>query len=241
MPASQSSHGAALRPGAARQLAAVALLLALTLPSPAAAVRSLSDWVGDAMITHFGGAQDGEEKAGARNGEGVAAAAHGSSPDSGGGNYHATFRGRTTAVGSHPPLPPSPHSTFTGMDPSSPSFGTQKGSCGYGVIRKDQVGAGQRGPAPGVAERLKRAARAQPPSATQALTPPSPLPPSPSWVLQYPYFSTAAFAPSNPFYQADDLNACGQCFQVGGWDVPGWAGWWVREGWGGYRVHQSLS
>ena len=31
MPASQSSHGAALRPGAARQLAAVALLLALTV------------------------------------------------------------------------------------------------------------------------------------------------------------------------------------------------------------------
>ena len=64
MPASQSSHGALTRPGAAGQLAAVALLLVLTLaaPPPAAAVRSLSDWVGDAMITHFGGAQDGEEE-----------------------------------------------------------------------------------------------------------------------------------------------------------------------------------
>ncbi|EFN54108.1 hypothetical protein CHLNCDRAFT_136257 [Chlorella variabilis] len=55
-----------------------------------------------------------------------------------------------------------------GMDPSSPSFGTKEGSCGYGVIPKEQ----------------------------------------------YPYFSTAALAPSNKFYKADELHGCGQCFQI---------------------------
>ena len=31
---------------------------------------------------------------------------------------------------------------------------------------------------------------------------------------QYPYFSTAALAPSNKFYAADELQGCGQCFQI---------------------------
>lgn len=30
----------------------------------------------------------------------------------------------------------------------------------------------------------------------------------------YPYFSTAALAPSNPYYKADPLHGCGQCFQI---------------------------
>ncbi|KAL4440265.1 hypothetical protein ABPG75_003266 [Micractinium tetrahymenae] len=55
-----------------------------------------------------------------------------------------------------------------GMDPSSPSFGTKDGSCGYGVIPKEQ----------------------------------------------YPYFSTAALSPQNPYFTADDLHGCGQCFQI---------------------------
>ncbi|KAL6779378.1 hypothetical protein ACKKBG_A12095 [Auxenochlorella protothecoides x Auxenochlorella symbiontica] len=55
-----------------------------------------------------------------------------------------------------------------GMDPSSPSFGTSEGACGYGSISKDA----------------------------------------------YPYFSVAAFSPSNHYYQSDALKACGQCFQI---------------------------
>lgn len=31
---------------------------------------------------------------------------------------------------------------------------------------------------------------------------------------KYPYFSTAALAPSNKFYTADELQGCGQCFQI---------------------------
>lgn len=30
----------------------------------------------------------------------------------------------------------------------------------------------------------------------------------------YPYFATAAFSPSNRFYQQGPLNACGQCFRL---------------------------
>ncbi|KAI7842109.1 hypothetical protein COHA_004303 [Chlorella ohadii] len=55
-----------------------------------------------------------------------------------------------------------------GMNPSSASFGTKDGACGFGSIPKDK----------------------------------------------YPYFSTAALAPSNQFYKSDELHGCGQCFQV---------------------------
>lgn len=41
---------------------------------------------------------------------------------------------------------------------------------------------------------------------------------------RYPYFSAAALSPSNSFFKADELNGCGQCFQIqcadprsGGW------------------------
>lgn len=73
-----------------------------------------------------------------------------------------------------PPSPPPPHppthppTPRAGMDPSSPSFGTKDGSCGYGAISREH----------------------------------------------FPYFSTAALAPSNRFYAADTLHGCGQCFQV---------------------------
>ncbi len=32
--------------------------------------------------------------------------------------------------------------------------------------------------------------------------------------MQYPYFSTAALSRSNPFFTGDELNGCGQCFQI---------------------------
>ena len=71
------------------------------------------------------------------------------------------------------------------MDPSSPSFGTKDGSCGYGAISKDR----------------------------------------------FPYFSTAALAPSNRFYTADALHGCGQCFQVQCADGRDGEGGWVGRGW----------
>ncbi len=76
------------------------------------------------------------------------------------------------------------------MDPSSPSFGTQEGSCGYGTLGKDR----------------------------------------------FPYFSTAALAPSNRFYTADALHGCGQCFQVQCADGRDGVGVGRHEGWGWLAV-----
>lgn len=76
------------------------------------------------------------------------------------------------------------------------------------------------------------AGRRQPPAGPN----PSP-PPNSTLSLQdrYPYFSTAALAPSNKFYKADELNACGQCFQIQCKDGRGGAGRGAGERMGVWR------
>lgn len=60
------------------------------------------------------------------------------------------------------------------------------------------------------------AARCQQVPARHACWPafPPPLHLHPSLAVQYPYFSTAALSPQNPFFTSDALHGCGQCFQI---------------------------
>ncbi len=116
------------------------------------------------------------------------------------------------------------------MDPSSPSFGTKEGSCGYGLIPKEQVGRGNKGRRCNSPGALLHALQARPtldrlgwpPMASARArgvsmpnrVPTSPVPSCHTPTLQYPYFSTAALSPQNSFYTSDPLHGCGQCFQV---------------------------
>lgn len=106
-------------PGAALPLL-LALLAAAVLPQ-AAAVKSLSAW-NTGLITHYGGKQDGAPGSGQRPSDCRAAAAA------------AACRCRPPAFKRLARL----LALYAGMDPNSPSFGTSRGSCGYGAIPKDQ-------------------------------------------------------------------------------------------------------
>lgn len=160
-----------LRGPAMLLLAAAALAV---LPAPAAAVKAISPF-SEGIITHFGGAQDGEQGwgrllggwrvrtcGGGGTGGGARAASwwrqrwnksisaasllvDGHSPMGccravavgvGGGLLHHRLHRQTPNRSRHA-APPAPR-VGAGMDPSSLSFGTKEGACGFGVIPKDK-------------------------------------------------------------------------------------------------------
>lgn len=173
------------------------LLGAALVAQPAAAVKGISDW-SSGLITHFGGAQDGEESLGRLQVLGfewvVVAAAVMLAPCT-----NTPIENSNAGVGH----------LCAGMDPSSPSFGTKEGACGYGMIPKQQV-------CTMLCHAAHKEAGLHDPMHERCLAPahichqPLPCRATP----QYPYFSTAALSPSNKFFKADPMGGCGQCFQI---------------------------